>query len=64
MFNQLLAVYSNAMFHKLLHHARLIKLAKQGDILFKKGYPADHFYFVLIGQILITRTKGSTEDYA
>jgi CRP-like cAMP-binding protein len=52
------------MFHKLLHHARLIKLAKQGDILFKKGYPADHFYFVLIGQILITRTKGSTEDYA
>ena len=32
--------------------------------MFKKGEPADKFYFVLSGQILIKRTDGLQEDFS
>ena len=61
---QLFDEFTNGMFLKLMRHSRIVDLSGEGEVLYKKGEASDHFYFVLKGQILITRVEGSKEDFS
>jgi CRP-like cAMP-binding protein len=44
-------------------HSRLIKKEEKGEALFKAGEHNDKFYFVLRGQLLLTRQDKVKEEF-
>ena len=51
------------MFLQLLHHTRLISMSEKGEALFKSGENIDKFYFVLRGQLLLTKQDKVKEEF-
>ena len=51
------------MFLQLLHHTRLISLSEKGEALFKSGEQTEKFYFVLRGQLLLTKQDKVKEEF-